>query len=97
MLFSILESQTDEVVMLDAEEVKVENSEPEYDEAMKEEDEGMAEEGQAIDNDGDPDWTPEEAENAYKRAGDDECDQKPNPQYAWLLFFLSINDDSLAF
>lgn len=71
-----LESQTDEVEMLDTE-----------DEAMEEDEEGMAEEGQAIDDDGDPDWTPEEAENAYKQAGNDECDQKPNPKYAWLLLF----------
>ncbi len=82
-----LESQTDEVVMLDTEEVKMEDSGPECDEAMEEEDEGTVEQGQAIDDDGDPDWTPEEAENAYKQAGDDECDQKPNPKYAWLLLF----------
>lgn len=82
-----LESQTDEVVMLDTEEVKMEDSGPECDEAMEEEDEGTAEEGQATDDDGDPDWTKKEAENAYKQAGDDECDKKPNPKYAWLLLF----------
>ena len=31
-----------------------------------------SQEGQAIDDEGDPSWTPEEAENAYEQAGDDD-------------------------
>ena len=41
-----------------------------------------SQEGQAIDDEGDPSWTPEEAENAYEQAGDDDCDQKPNQKYS---------------
>ena len=32
-------------------------------------------------DEGDPDWTPEEADNAYQQAGDDNCDQKPTSRY----------------
>ena len=59
----------------------------EYDEAMDVDDETKvgSQEGQAIDDDGDPSWTPEEAESAYEQAGDDDCDQKPNPKYGCLV------------
>ncbi|XP_068754519.1 uncharacterized protein [Montipora capricornis] len=76
------ESQTDEVLILDEDEVDVDGG-LEYNEAMDVEDEPKVEsqEGQAIDDEGDPSWTPEEAENAYEQAGDDDCDQKPNQKF----------------
>ncbi|XP_074632756.1 uncharacterized protein LOC141891673 [Acropora palmata] len=52
-------------------------------ETCMDDDEGTEEEqkGQTnISGEGDPDWTPEEAEHAYQQAGDDNCDQKPNPR-----------------
>jgi len=42
-------------------------------------------EGQALNDEGDPDLTPEEAESAYEQAGNDNCDQKPNPKYGCLV------------
>ena len=41
-------------------------------------------------DEGDQDWTPEEAESAYEQAGDDDCGQGPDPKYVYffLLFVL---------
>lgn len=55
----------------------------ECDEAMDVEAEETKDESQedhTIDDEGDPDWTPEEADTAYEQAGDDDCGQKPNPK-----------------
>lgn len=60
-------------------------------ETCMDDDEGTEEEqkGQTnISGEGDPDWTPEEAEHAYQQAGDDNCDQKPNPRYKTLKLLL---------
>ena len=74
------------MLILDEDEVDVDGG-LEYDEAMDVDDETKVEsqEGQAIDDEGDPSWTPEEAENAYQQAGDDDCDQKPNQKYGCLV------------
>ena len=71
------------MLILDEDEDDVEEG-LEYNEAMDFEDEPKVEsqEGQAIDDEGDPSWTPEEAENAYEQAGNDDCDQKPNQKYS---------------
>ncbi|XP_044178092.1 uncharacterized protein LOC122960162 [Acropora millepora] len=76
------ETQTDEVVILDDKEDGV-DKEMDGIETCMDDDEGTEEEqnGQTnISGEGDPDWTPEEAEHAYQQAGDDNCDQKPNPR-----------------
>lgn len=65
-----------------------EEGQPEYDEPMDVEDETkeQQQESQTIDDkQGDPDWTLEEAESAYEQAGDDNCDQKPNPKYDYFV------------
>lgn len=82
----ISESQTEEVVILTETEVNVEG-ELECDEAMEVDDETKEEsqEGHVMDDEGDPDWTSEEAESAYEQAGDDDCDQKPNPKYVYFV------------
>ena len=62
-------------------------------ETCMDDDKGTEEEqkGQTnISGEGDPDWTPEEAENAYQQAGDDNCDQKPNPRYKTLTLLLVV-------
>lgn len=59
----------------------------ECDEATNVEDEltkKEPQEGQALD-DGDPNWTPEEAESAYEQTGDNDCDKKPNPKYGYTV------------
>lgn len=70
------------MLILDEDEVDVDGG-LEYNEAMDVDDEPKVEsqEGQAIDDEGDPSWIPEEAENAYEQAGDDDCDHKPNQKY----------------
>ena len=74
------------MLILDEDEVDVDGG-IEYDEAMDVDDEIKVEsqEGQAIDDEGDPSWTPAEAENACEQAGDDDCDQNPNPKYGCLV------------
>ena len=72
------------MVILNEDEGNVEEG-LECDEVMNVEDETKEEpqEGQAMDDEGDPEWTPEEAEIAYEQAGDDDCDKKPNPKYGY--------------
>ena len=43
-------------------------------------------------DEGDQDWTPEEAETAYEQAGDDDCGQGPDPKY---LCYCHYHLDSL--
>ena len=75
------------MILNDAEVNDHEEGKLEYDEPMNVEDETKEEkqESLTIDDEGDPDWTPEEAESAYKQAGDENCDQKPNPKYGYFF------------
>ena len=45
-------------------------------------------------DEGDQDWTPEEAETAYEQARDDDCGQRPDPKYVYffpLFVLLSLS------
>ena len=74
------------MLILEEDEVDVDGG-LEYDEAIDIDNETKveSEEGQPIDDEEDPSWTTEEAQNAYEQAGDDDCDQKPNQKCGCLV------------
>lgn len=88
---SIPETQAEEVNIIIDNEVNVD--EDGCADHMNIDHEELNEEGQhsqETGNEGDQDWTPEEAETAYEQAGDDDCGQGSDPKYVYffLLFVL---------
>ncbi|KAL9977904.1 hypothetical protein ACROYT_G015367 [Oculina patagonica] len=84
---------TDDVLIINDDELNAKEELDQYDKAMDIEGQTKDEpqDGQAIDDEGDPDWTPEEADNAYKQ------DNKMTLSLAILCSGASINKVLLVF